>query len=122
MLQSEVFFDTGRADLKLEGRVELDAVAKAIVGLEGQIPAGIPWVLRVDGHTDDRPISSNQFPSNWELSTARAVAVVKYLASRGIPADRLAAAGFGEFRPIDTSGTDEGRRKNRRIEIKFDQR
>jgi chemotaxis protein MotB len=79
-------------------------------------------VLRIDGHTDDRPISSSQFPSNWELSTARAVAVLKYLASRGIPPDRLAAAGFGEFRPIDTSGTDEGRRRNRRIEIKFDQR
>ncbi len=119
---SEVFFDSGSAELGLEGRDQLDVLATTLILLLPEIPPEIDWVLRIDGHTDDRPISSPQFPSNWELSTARAVAVVKYLASRGIPADRLAAAGFGEFRPIDTSGTDEGRRKNRRIEIKLDQR
>jgi len=122
VFQSEVFFDSGSADIGADGRDQLDVLATTLILLLPEIPKDIDWVLRVDGHTDDRPISSNQFPSNWELSTARAVAVVKYLASRGIPADRLAAAGFGEFRPIDTSGTDEGRRKNRRIEIKFDQR
>ena len=122
VFQSEVFFDSGSADIGVDGRDQLDVLATTLILLLPEIPKDIDWVLRVDGHTDDRPISSNQFPSNWELSTARAVAVVKYLASRGIPADRLAAAGFGEFRPIDTSGTDEGRRKNRRIEIKFDQR
>jgi len=122
VFQSEVFFDSGSADIGADGRDQLDVLATTLILLLPEIPKDIDWVLRVDGHTDDRPISSNQFPSNWELSTARAVAVVKYLASRGIPADRLAAAGFGEFRPIDASGTDEGRRKNRRIEIKFDQR
>jgi chemotaxis protein MotB len=122
VFQSEVLFDSGSADIGPDGKDQLDALATTLILLLPEIPSDIDWVLRVDGHTDDRPISSSQFPSNWELSTARAVAVVKYLASRGLPADRLAAAGFGEFRPIDTSGTDEGRRKNRRIEIKFDQR
>jgi chemotaxis protein MotB len=122
VFQSEVLFDSGSADIGPEGKDKLDTLATTLILLLPEIPKDIDWVLRIDGHTDDRPISSPQFPSNWELSTARAVAVVKYLASRGLPADRLAAAGFGEFRPIDTSGTDEGRRKNRRIEIKFDQR
>jgi len=122
VFRSDVFFDSGSAELGLEGRDQLDVLATTLILLLPEIPPEIDWVLRIDGHTDDRPISSPQFPSNWELSTARAVAVVKYLASRGIPADRLAAAGFGEFRPIDTSGTEDGRRKNRRIEIKMDQR
>ncbi|HEX6120769.1 MAG TPA: peptidoglycan -binding protein [Dongiaceae bacterium] len=122
VFQSEVLFDSGSADIGPAGKDQLDVLATTLILLMPEIPKDIDWVLRVDGHTDDRPISSPEFPSNWELSTARAVAVVKYLASRGIPADRLAAAGFGEFRPIDTSGTEEGRRKNRRIEIKFDQR
>jgi chemotaxis protein MotB len=122
VFQSEVLFDSGSADIGAAGQDQLDVLATTLILLVPEIPKDIDWVLRVDGHTDDRPIASSQFPSNWELSTARAVAVVKYLASRGLPADRLAAAGFGEFRPIDTSGTDEGRRKNRRIEIKFDQR
>jgi chemotaxis protein MotB len=122
VFQSEVFFDSGSADIGPDGRDQLDVLATTLILLLPEIPKDIDWVLRVDGHTDDRPISSNQFPSNWELSTARAVAVVKYLATRGLPADRLAAAGFGEFRPIDTSGTEDGRRKNRRIEITFDQR
>jgi chemotaxis protein MotB len=122
VFRSDVFFDSGSAELGPEGRDQLDVLATTLILLLPEIPPEIDWVLRIDGHTDDRPISSSQFPSNWELSTARAVAVVKYLATRGIPPDRLAAAGFGEFRPIDTSGTDEGRRKNRRIEIKMDQR
>jgi chemotaxis protein MotB len=122
VFRSDVFFDSGSAELGTEGRDQLDVLATTLILLLPEIPPEIDWVLRIDGHTDDRPISSSQFPSNWELSTARAVAVVKYLASRGIPADRLAAAGFGEFRPIDTSGTEDGRRKNRRIEIKLDQR
>ena len=122
VFQSEVLFDSGSADIGPDGKDQLDVLATTLILLLPEIPPEIDWVLRIDGHTDDRPISSYEFPSNWELSTARAVAVVKYLASRGIPADRLAAAGFAEFRPIDTSGSDEGRRKNRRIEIKFDQR
>jgi chemotaxis protein MotB len=122
VFQSEVFFDSGSAELGQDGRDQLDVLATTLILLLPEIPKEIDWVLRIDGHTDDRPISSPQFPSNWELSTARAVAVVKYLAGRGIPADRLAAAGFGEFRPIDASGSEDGRRKNRRIEIKLDQR
>ena len=122
VFQSEIFFESASADLGPEGREQLDVLATTLILLVPEIPKDIDWVLRIDGHTDDRPINSPQFPSNWELSTARAVSVVKYLASRGIPAERLAAAGFAEFRPIDTSDTEEGRRKNRRIEIKLDQR
>lgn len=122
VFQSEVFFESGSADIGPDGRDQLDVLATTLILLLPEIPKDIDWVLRIDGHTDDRPIRSPQFPSNWELSTARAVSVVKYLASRGIPAERLAAAGFAQFRPIDGSGTEEGRRKNRRIEIKFDQR
>jgi chemotaxis protein MotB len=124
VLQSEVFFDTGKADLKPEGDAELDKVAGALIGLEKQIPADIPWVLRVDGHTDVRPISGSggQFKSNWDLSAARAIAVVQYLISKGVTPKRLVAAGFGEFQPIDTGTTEEAYRKNRRIEFKLTER
>ena len=122
VFQSEIFFESASAEIGAAGRDQLDVLATTLILLLPDIPKDIDWVLRIDGHTDDRPIRSSQFPSNWELSTARAVSVVKYLASRGIPADRLAAAGFAQFHPIDTSNTEEGRRKNRRIEIKFDQR
>jgi chemotaxis protein MotB len=86
------------------------------------MPQDLPWILQVDGHTDNRPISTPQFPSNWELSAARAISVVKYLISRGIPADRLAAAGFGEFEPLDSRNDEVGWRRNRRIEIKVTSR
>ncbi|HEY4738806.1 MAG TPA: peptidoglycan -binding protein, partial [Xanthobacteraceae bacterium] len=99
VLQSEIFFDTGRADLKPEGRAELDKVAAAIVELESQIPTEIPWILRVDGHTDVRPIIG-QFKSNWDLSAERAISVVQYLVGKGVKPSRLVAAGFGEFQPI----------------------
>jgi chemotaxis protein MotB len=122
VFQSEIFFESGSAQLGTEGQEQLDVLATTLILLMPEIPKDIDWVLRIDGHTDDRPINSPQFPSNWELSTARAVSVLKFLVGRGIPADRLAAAGFAEFRPIDTSNTEEGRRKNRRIEIKLDQR
>lgn len=122
VFQSEVFFDSASAELGPEGREQLDVLATTLILLMAEIPEDLDWVLRIDGHTDNRPIRSPIYPSNWELSTARAVAVVKYLATRGIPPDRLAAAGFGEFRPLDTSETEDGYRKNRRIEIKFDQR
>jgi chemotaxis protein MotB len=121
VLQSEVFFDTGKADLKPEGREELDKVASAVVGLEGQIPADIPWVLRVDGHTDVRPIIG-QFKSNWDLSAARAISVVQYLISKGVKPSRLVAAGFGEFQPIDPGTTEDAYRRNRRIEFKLTER
>ena len=122
VLQSEVFFDTSKADLKDEGRAELDKVAEALLGLEKQIPPDIPWVLRVDGHTDMRPITGGQFKSNWDLSAARAISVVQYLITKGVSPNRLVAAGFGEFQPIDTGTTEDAYRRNRRIELKLTER
>jgi chemotaxis protein MotB len=124
VFQSEVFFDTGKADLLPEGRTELDQIATAIIELEKKIPTDIQWVLRVDGHTDVRPISSvgGPFKSNWELSSARAISVVQYLISKGVSPQHLVAAGFGEFQPIDLGKTDEAYKRNRRIELKLTER
>lgn len=122
VFQSEVLFDSGSADVSKPGEDQLDVLATTLILIANDIPKELNWVLRVDGFTDKRPISSPQFPSNWELSTARAVAVVKYLISRGIPAEHLAAAGFAEFAPLDTADTEDAYRKNRRIEMRFDQR
>jgi chemotaxis protein MotB len=122
VLQSEVFFDTGKADLKDEGRAELDKVADALLGLEKQIPPEISWVLRVDGHTDVRPITGGVFKSNWDLSAARAISVVQYLIAKGVAPKRLVAAGFGEFQPIEAGATEDAYRRNRRIELKLTER
>ena len=122
VLQSEVFFDTGMADLKDEGRAELDKVADALLGLEKQIPPEISWVLRVDGHTDVRPITGGVFKSNWDLSAARAISVVQYLIAKGVAPKRLVAAGFGEFQPIEAGATEDAYRRNRRIELKLTER
>jgi chemotaxis protein MotB len=121
VFQSEVFFDTGRADLKPEGRIELDKLAGVLLALENNIPADLPWVLRVDGHTDVRPVTGF-FKSNWDLSAARAISVVQYLIGKGVPPQRLVAAGFGEFQPIDTGKTEEAFQRNRRIEFKLTER
>jgi chemotaxis protein MotB len=123
VFQSEVFFDTGQALLLPEGRAELDQLATALIDLDKQIPGEIAWVLRVDGHTDVRPIiNSPVFRSNWELSSARAISVVQYLISLGVPAQRLVAAGFAEFQPLDTAATEDAYRRNRRIELKLTER
>ena len=122
VFQSEVFFDAAQAVLKPEGKAELDQLANVLLDLEKQIPKDIAWVLRVDGHTDVRPISSAQFHSNWELSAARAIAVVQYLISKGVSPQRLVAAGFGEFQPIDPGNTEEAYSRNRRIELKLTER
>ncbi|WP_027170840.1 peptidoglycan -binding protein [Methylobacterium sp. 10] len=122
VLQSEVLFPAGSASLKPEAAPELDRIATAILDLSKQIPADIPWVLRVDGHTDARPIASSQFPSNWSLSAARAIAVVQYMAGRGIPPQRLLAAAFGEFQPIEAGTSDDVYARNRRIELKLTER
>ncbi len=122
VFQSEVFFDAGQAVLKPEGQAELDKLAAVLLDLAREIPPDIPWIVRVDGHTDIRPIRTAQFPSNWHLSTARAVSVVEYLASRGLPPERLAATGFGEFQPLELGQTDEAFRRNRRIEFKITER
>jgi chemotaxis protein MotB len=120
VFQSELFFDVGQAVLKPEGRTELDQVAAALLDIERQIPGDIAWVMRVDGHTDVRPIASGR--TNWDLSAARAIAVVQYLISRGVSPQRLVAAGFGEFQPIDTDRTEEAFARNRRIELKLTER
>ena len=122
VFQSEVFFDTGQAQLLPEGRAELDKLAAALIQLDRQIPAEIAWVLRVDGHTDVRPINSPLFKSNWELSAGRAISVVQYLISLGVPSQRLVAAGFAEFQPLDTAPTEEAYKRNRRIELKLTER
>jgi chemotaxis protein MotB len=119
VFQSEVFFDTGQATLLPEGRAELDKVGSALSDLDKQIPGEIAWVLRVDGHTDVRPINSPIFKSNWDLSSARAISVVQYLVSLGVPPQRLVAAGFAEFQPLDPGNTDDAYRRNRRIELKL---
>jgi chemotaxis protein MotB len=122
VFQSEIFFDTGQAVLRPEGKEELDKLGDALLDLEKQIPPEIAWVLRVDGHTDVRPISSSQFPSNWSLSAARAISVVQYLISKGVSPQHLVAAGFGEFQPLDPGQTEEAYRRNRRIELKLTER
>lgn len=122
VLQSQIFFDTAQATLLPAGQAELDKIASALVDLNKQIPPEIPWILRVDGHTDARPISGPIFKNNWELSTARATSVVQYLISRGVPPQRLAAAGFGQYDPIDPGNTEEAYRQNRRIELKLTER
>jgi chemotaxis protein MotB len=121
VFQSEVFFDTGQAILKPEGRAELDKIAVAMLELNRQIPQEIAWVLRVDGHTDVRPIAGGT-RTNWDLSAARAIAVVQYLISKGMSPQRLVAAGFGEFQPIDPGTSEDAYSRNRRIELKLTER
>src|SRR5262245_34076830 len=122
VFQSEVFFDTGQAVLRPEGRAELDKLATALLELERQLPGEIAWVLPVDGHTDIRPITSANFRTNWELSAARAISVVQHLIGRGVSPQRLVAAGFGEYQPIDAERTEEAFSRNRRIELKLTER
>jgi chemotaxis protein MotB len=122
VFQSEVMFPKGFADINPAGVQELDKLALALKQLEAEIPTDIAWVLRVDGHTDADPIKTSAFKSNWELSSARAIAVVNALIARGISPTHLVAAGFGEFQPLDLSDTDEAKAKNRRIELKLTER
>ena len=119
VFQSEVLFEPGQADISPEGTPDLDALADAILQLETEIPPDINWVLRIDGHTDIRPISNARFPSNWELSAARAISVARYLVTKGVSPNRLVAAGFGEFTPLDPAENDDAYRRNRRIEFKL---
>ncbi len=122
VFQAEVLFAAGSAELEPAGRAQIARVADALREITGKIPPEINWVLQVDGHTDRRPIVTAQFPSNWELSTARAISVVKFLMSQGIPSERLSAAGFAEFQPIDARDDEIGWRRNRRIELKLTNR
>lgn len=122
IFQSEVLFASGTAEINPAGRAQLRKLGEALRQLETDIPASINWILRVDGHTDRQPISSAKYPSNWELSVARALSVVNFLREEGVPPHRLAAAGFGSHHPIDDARTAEAYRKNRRIELKLTER
>ncbi len=123
VFQSEVLFPSGSEVINDAGRTEMKKLADAIIELQREIPPEISWVLRVDGHTDNIPISVNRrYRDNWELSSARATSVVKFLIENGVPANRLVAAGFGEFQPLDAADTDDARVKNRRIELKLTER
>jgi chemotaxis protein MotB len=122
VFQSEVLFDAGSAEMGLPGERQLDALAVTLIDLSQRIPKDIDWVLRVDGHTDTDPIATTRFPSNWELSSARAIAVVRHLIDRGVPANRLVAAGFGQYQPLDRGSDEIAKRRNRRIELKLTQR
>jgi len=122
VFQAELLFGSGSADLGDEGKVHLAKLAATLQDLSEKIPKDINWILRIDGHADRVPIHNREFASNWELSTARAVSVVRYLASHNIPQKRMAATGFSEFHPLDTANTTEAFSKNRRIEIKLTSR
>ena len=123
IFQSEVLFATGQADISDAGKEQLAEIASALREIEEVIPKDIPWVLQIEGHTDSDPIADNPFfKDNWDLSTERALSVVRFLRSEGIPANRLAAAGYGEFQPIDTQNSEAAKQRNRRIELKLTQR
>lgn len=122
VFQSEVLFSSGSADLGPAGKVQLGKLAATVLDIARKIPTELPWVLRIDGHTDKIPIATSRFPSNWALSTGRALSVVNFLIQEGVPPARLAAAGFGEFQPLDPRDDEIAYRRNRRIEIKLTQR
>lgn len=123
VFQSEVLFPSGSEQINPAGQEEMRRLAQAILELQREIPPEISWVLRVDGHTDNIPLSgTGRFRDNWELSTARSTSVVKFLIENGVPAERLVAAGFGEFQPLDDADTAEARDRNRRIELKLTER
>ena len=122
VVPTDILFESGSADLTPAAQARLESLAASVREIAAEIPSSIDWVLRIDGHTDRRPIHTAQFPSNWELSTARAVAIVKYLVVQGIPAHRLSANGFGQFQPIDPADSPEAWARNRRIEIQLTNR
>jgi chemotaxis protein MotB len=122
VFQSEVLFAQGSAELGDAAKHQLDPVITALKEISAKIPKDVNWVLRIDGHTDQRPIHNAQFASNWELSAARAISVVRYAVEQGVPASRLAAAGFADNQPIDAGQSDDAYRRNRRIELKLTER
>ncbi|WP_420549250.1 peptidoglycan -binding protein [Curvivirga sp.] len=122
VFQSEVLFTSGSADLGPAGEEQLSRLATTLLDISRDIPEKLNWVLQVEGHTDAQPISTAQFPSNWELSAARAISVVKFLRSQGLPAKHLSAVGYGEFQPLDPRDDEIAYRRNRRIELKLTQR
>ncbi len=123
VFQSEVLFPKGSAEMNDAGKVEMAKLADALKQLEREIPSDLPWVLRVDGHTDNDPIvQGRSFASNWELSSGRAISVVKFLVAQGVSANHLVAAGFGEFQPLVAGDSEDAKSQNRRIELKLTER
>ena len=122
VFQSEILFESGSADIQAEGRVALSLVAKTLIDLSDKIPTDLNWILQIDGHTDRVPIATAKFPSNWELSHARALEVVKFFIQQGVPADKLSANGYGEYQPISLGSSGDDLKLNRRIELKITQR
>ena len=122
VFQSEVLFAPGQADIAATGQQQLSQLAVALADIAAKIPDDINWVLQVDGHTDNLPVRAGRYADNWDLSTERALSVVRFLVSQGVPAARLAATGYGEFQPLTSGDTTEDRRLNRRIELKITQR
>ncbi len=119
VFQSEILFNSGSAELGPTGKAELLKIALALLEISEKTPSNINWIMRVDGHTDAVPISTARFPSNWELSQARALAVVKFLESQGVPGHRMAATGFGQYQPIAQGSGPQANLRNRRIEFKI---
>jgi chemotaxis protein MotB len=122
VFQSEVFFESASATIAAKGKRELQRLAGALNEIGPKIPDAIQWILQVEGHTDQIPISNGQFRSNWDLSAARAISVVQFLIRQGVPAHRLSASGYGQFQPVDNRHDEIGNRRNRRIEMKLTQR
>ncbi|MGL5010677.1 MAG: OmpA family protein, partial [Paracoccaceae bacterium] len=124
VFSSEVLFTAGSADLAPEGRAQIAGVAAILNDVAGQIPPEIDWIIRVDGHTDNVPLSGlGEFADNWELSQARALSVVRYMQEElGFPPSRMAATGFGEYRPVASGDSAEALAANRRIELKLTER
>jgi chemotaxis protein MotB len=122
VVPTDILFESGSADLDSTAEARLAQLVATLREVSVKIPPSIDWVLRIDGHTDRAPIHTDRYPSNWELSTARAVAIVKFLSAQGIPADRLSANGFGEFQPLDAANTDAAYQRNRRIELQLTNR
>jgi len=122
VFQSEVLFAQGQGEIGTDGRQQLAQLAVALTDIASQIPDDINWILQVDGHTDNIPLRAGRYRDNWDLSTERALSVVRFLRDQGLPANRLAAAGYGEFQPLDSRDTNDARRVNRRIELKITQR
>lgn len=122
VFQSEVLFASGASDIATAGKKELAQLARTLNSIAPNIPKKINWILQIEGHTDHIPISNERFQNNWELSAARAISVVEFLIGQGVPADRLSAAGYGEFQPLDKRRDEIGNRRNRRIEMKLTQR
>ena len=122
VVPTDILFDTGSAELSPDAQASMAKLAKTLNEVAAEIPSSLDWVLRIDGHTDKRPIHTDQFPSNWELSTARATAIVKQLAVQGIQPRHLSANGFGQFQPLDPKDSEAAYAKNRRIEIQLTNR